>query len=70
MGLIGGLAGFLAGALIAWFLGPALAGINVIPIPVLLLYSVLLATGIAVVGSLLPAYFASRFEPYSNMQDI
>ena len=43
MGLVGGLAGYLAGALIAWFLGPTLAGINVVPIPLLLLYSVLLA---------------------------
>jgi putative ABC transport system permease protein len=70
MGLVGGLAGFIAGALIAWFLGPTLAGISVAPIPLLLLYSVLLAIGIAIVGSLLPAYFASRFEPYSNMQEI
>ncbi|HPI86665.1 MAG TPA: ABC transporter permease [Bacteroidales bacterium] len=70
MGVVGGLAGYLAGALIAWFLGPTLAGIIVVPIPLLLLYSVLLAAGIAVVGSLLPAYFASRFEPYSNMQEI
>jgi putative ABC transport system permease protein len=70
MGLVGGLAGYLAGALIAYFLGPTLAGINVVPIPLLLLYSILLAAGIAVVGSLLPAYFASRFEPYSNMQEI
>ena len=70
MGLVGGTIGYLAGALIAWFLGPALSGINVPPIPVLLLYSVLLAGGIAVLGSILPAYFASRFEPYSNMQEI
>lgn len=70
MGLAGGLTGYIAGALIAYFLGPSLAGINVIPIPVLLIYSVLIATGISILGSLLPAYFASRFEPYSNMQEI
>lgn len=70
MGITGGLTGFIAGALIAWFLGPMLAGINVVPIPLLLLYAVLLAAGIAIIGSLLPAYFASKFEPYSNMQEI
>jgi len=26
--------------------------------------------GISIIGSLLPAYFASRFEPYSNMQEL
>jgi len=70
MGIAGGLTGFIAGALIAYFLGPYLAGINVIPVPVLLLYSVVLATSIAIIGSLLPAYFASKFEPFSNMQEV
>ena len=70
MGVAGGLTGFIAGALIAYFLGPYLAGINVVPVPVLLLYSVVLATSIAIIGSLLPAYFASKFEPFSNMQEI
>jgi putative ABC transport system permease protein len=70
MGLAGGVAGYCAGALIAYFLGPALAGINVAPVPLLMLYSVILASAIAILGSLLPAYFASKFEPYSNMQEL
>jgi len=70
MGLTGGLTGYVVGSLIAYFLGPSLAGMHVAPIPVLLLYSTLLAAGISILGSLLPAYFASRFEPYSNMQEI
>jgi len=70
LGITGGLIGYLAGTTIAWFIGPLVAGINIAPIPQLLLYSVLLSAFIAVSGSVFPAYFASRFEPFSNMQDI
>ena len=70
MGLIGGVVGFLAGVLIAWFLGPYIAGINIAPIPILLLWSVLISIFISLVGSLLPAWFAARFEPYANMQEV
>ncbi|MFZ4705819.1 MAG: ABC transporter permease [Bacteroidales bacterium] len=70
MGLIGGIVGFVAGVLIAWFLGPYIAGINIAPIPILLLWSVLISIFISLVGSLLPAWFAARFEPYANMQEV
>lgn len=70
MGLLGGVVGYVAGVVIAWFLGPYIAGINVSPIPILLLWSVLLSIMISIIGSILPAYFASRFEPYSNMQEV
>ncbi len=70
MGLVGGIIGFLAGALIAWFLGPYIAGINIAPIPILLLWSVLISVFISLIGSVLPAWFAARFEPYANMQEV
>ncbi|HEX7410790.1 MAG TPA: FtsX-like permease family protein [Bacteroidales bacterium] len=70
MGLIGGLIGYLAGVLIAWFLGPFIAGINIVPIPILLLWSVLISVFISLLGSALPAWFAARFEPYANMQEV
>jgi putative ABC transport system permease protein len=70
MGLFGGIVGYIAGVVIAWFLGPYIAGINVSPIPILLLWSVILSVLISIIGSILPAYFASRFEPFSNMQDV
>jgi putative ABC transport system permease protein len=70
MGLIGGIIGYVAGVLIAWFLGPYIAGINIAPIPVLLLWSVIISVFISLVGSVLPAWFAARFEPYSNMQEV
>ena len=70
MGLIGGLIGYVAGVLIAWFLGPFIAGINIVPIPILLLWSVLISVFISLLGSALPAWFAARFEPYANMQEV
>ena len=70
MGLIGGIIGFLAGVLIAWFLGPYIAGINIAPIPILLVWSVVISVLISLIGSVLPAWFAARFEPYTNMQEV
>ncbi len=70
MGVIGGVVGYVVGTLIAYKLGPNLAGINVDPIPILLLWSVILSIVISIIGSILPAYFASKFEPYSNMQEV
>ncbi len=70
MGFIGGIVGYLAGIAIAWFLGPFIAGINIAPIPVLLLWAVLISIFVSLIGSVIPAYFASRFEPYSNMQEV
>jgi putative ABC transport system permease protein len=70
MGFLGGIIGYIIGSLAAVFLGPQIAGINVQLIPILLLWSVLFSVIIAVIGSLIPAYFASKFEPFSNIQEL
>jgi putative ABC transport system permease protein len=70
MGFLGGIIGYFVGSLIAIFLGPQIAGVNVQYIPILFLWSVLLSVIIAALGSLLPAYLASKFEPFSNIQEI
>jgi putative ABC transport system permease protein len=70
MGLFGGIVGYVAGVIIAWFLGPYIAGISITPIPILLVWSVIISVLISIIGSIIPAFFASRFEPYSNMQDV
>ncbi len=69
LGFFGGIFGYLIGTLAGVILGPQLAGIEVQPIFVLLPFSVFLAILISVLGSLLPAYLASRIEPYSIMQE-
>jgi putative ABC transport system permease protein len=70
IGFAGGITGYLAGALIAYFLGPSIAGINVLPVFSLLYWSVLLSIFITIIGSIIPAHLASKFDPYSNMQDV
>ncbi len=70
MGLAGGIIGYLAGVVIAWFLGPYIAGVNIPPIPGLLIWSIVISVFISLVGSVLPAWFAARFEPFTNMQEV
>jgi len=69
MGFLGGVFGFIIGSAIAYFLGPQFAGINVSPIPILLLWAVLLSVFISFLGALIPAYAASKFEPFTNIQE-
>ena len=51
-------------------LGPETLGLEVRALPSWLGTSVLLAVSVAIVGSLLPAWLASRFDPSSNMQEV
>lgn len=69
MGVVGGVAGFILGTLAAVWLGPQFVGIEVGPIYLYLLYSIILSIFISVVGSLIPAYMAGKIEPFSNMQE-
>jgi len=70
LGLIGGVLGYGVGTISGVILGPQLAGINVQPVLVFLLWSILLSIVIAVVGSLLPAYLATKIEPFTIMQEV
>lgn len=69
LGLIGGLLGYALGTIAAIYMGPVLAQIKVSPIPEFILWAVLISIGISILGSLLPAYFAAKIEPFSNMQE-
>ena len=44
--------------------------LDVRPLPSYLALSAALATAVAVLGSLLPAYLASRFDPSANLQEV
>jgi putative ABC transport system permease protein len=70
LGLVGGVLGYAIGTIAGVLLGPQLAGIMVRPVPVLLLWSILLSTVIAILGSLLPAYLASKIETFTIMQEV
>jgi putative ABC transport system permease protein len=69
MGITGGILGYILGSVVAYILGPQMAGITVNPIPILLLWSVLLSILISLLGAIIPAYAASKFEPFTNIQE-
>ncbi|MFZ4414363.1 MAG: ABC transporter permease [Bacteroidales bacterium] len=69
LGLIGGMLGYALGTIAAYYMGPVFAQIQVAAIPLFIVWAVLISIGISITGSLLPAYFAARFEPFSNMQE-
>jgi putative ABC transport system permease protein len=70
LGLVGGVLGYALGTIAGVMLGPQLAGIIVRPVPVLLVWSILLSMVIAILGSLLPAYLAAKIEPFTIMQEV
>ena len=69
MALVGGIAGYIVGTLAAAWLGPQFAGIEVRPIYMLLLVSIIISITISILGSVIPAYLAGKIEPFSNMQE-
>ncbi|MFC2131637.1 ABC transporter permease [Bacteroidota bacterium] len=69
LGVIGGVLGYLVGTLSGMILGPQLAGLTISPIPVYLLWSILLSLIISLLGSSIPAYLAGKIEPYVIMQE-
>ncbi len=69
LGLLGGLLGWLLGTGAVVALGPSTLGLVVAPLPLFLALSVALAVAVAVLGSLLPAWLASRFDVSANLQE-
>jgi putative ABC transport system permease protein len=70
LGLVGGIGGYVLGTILAATLGPRIAGVIVLPMPMLLLWAVLISTAIAVVASLLPARNAARLDPCLTLQEM
>ncbi|MAT15814.1 MAG: cell division protein FtsX [Planctomyces sp.] len=63
LGVTGGIGGFIAGTILAIILGPNLLGIQVAPVPQLLLIGLLSATAVALAASYLPARRAAGLDP-------
>jgi putative ABC transport system permease protein len=70
LGILGGVGGYLLGTLSALILGPELAGLAVKPVPIYLIWSLLIAVAIALLGSWYPTYRATRLDPASILQEI
>ena len=70
LGLAGGVGGFVIGTLLAVTLGPKLAGVTVLPMPMLSLWAVAISVGIALVASYIPARRAALLDPVATFREI
>ena len=70
LGLVGGISGFAIGTVVAVTLGPRLAGVPVLPMPVLAVWAVLISAGIALAASYFPARRAARLDPCATFQEV
>jgi len=69
IGLVGGLVGYALGTGLAVTLGPRLARVPVLPMPVLIVWAMGISLAIALVASCLPARSAARLDPCATLQE-
>lgn len=70
LGVAGGAAGYAVGTLAAVLLGPRLAGIIVLPMPILALWAILISVGVSLLATFLPARNASKLDPVTAFQEV
>jgi putative ABC transport system permease protein len=70
LGLAGGIGGYVLGTILAVILGPKLAGVIVLPMPLLALLAVGISVALALVASYFPARRAARLDPCATFQEV
>jgi len=70
LGLAGGVGGYLLGTALAVAMGPHLAGVRVLPMPILALWAVVISVGLTLAASYFPARRAARLDPCATLQEI
>jgi len=70
LGLAGGIVGFVLGTILSVTLGPRIAGVPVLPMPVLALWAIGLSTAIALAATYLPARRAAGLDPCASLQEV
>ena len=70
LGVAGGIGGYLIGTILAVVLGPKLAGVIVLPMPMLALLAVGISVGLALMASYFPARRAARLDPCATFQEV
>ena len=70
LGLVGGVGGYVLGTVLAMTMGPRLAGVPVLPMPLLALWAVLISLGLTLAASFFPARRAARLDPCATFQEI
>ncbi len=69
LGFIGGIGGYVIGTLLGIILGPLIAGIPVLPVPYLIIWSLIISTSISTIASYFPARYATRIDPRLALQE-
>jgi putative ABC transport system permease protein len=70
LGVAGGIGGYVLGTILAVILGPKLAGVIVLPMPLLALLAVGVSVVLALMASFFPARRAARLDPCATFQEI
>ena len=70
LGIAGGVAGYVIGTAMAMLLGPRIAGVTVLPMPILALWALLVAIAIALAASYFPARRAAKLDPSVALQEV
>ena len=70
LGVAGGIGGYVLGTILAVVLGPKLAGVIVLPMPLLALLAVGISVALALVASYFPARRAARLDPCATFQEV
>ena len=70
LGVAGGIGGFVIGTVLAVTLGPRLAGVPVLPMPMLAVWAVAISAGITLLASYFPARRAARLDPCATFQEV
>jgi putative ABC transport system permease protein len=70
LGLAGGIGGFAIGTLLAVTLGPQLAGVTVLPMPLLSLWAVAISVSVTLLASYIPARRAALLDPVATFREI
>lgn len=70
LGVCGGIGGYIAGTILAVALGPKLAQIPVLPMPILMIWAIAISTVIALAASYFPARHAAYLDPSATILEL
>jgi putative ABC transport system permease protein len=70
LGVCGGIGGYIAGTILAVTLGPKLAQIPVLPMPMLMIWAIAISTAIALAASYFPARHAAYLDPSATILEV
>jgi putative ABC transport system permease protein len=70
LGVAGGIGGYVLGTILAVTLGPRLAGVVVLPMPLLAFLAIGVSVALTLAASFFPARRASRLDPCATFQEV